>query len=115
MCSAWSPASRSPGKFGDFLQKKGLSVTRAQVSVAPKLPGFQKTQQPPPLTNQGISLNELHLHEVVEKQTRTRGFAGRKPRFEPSFLDDSYEACRRLCALYAKTFYLGNKIKITIL
>ncbi|KAI4368584.1 hypothetical protein MLD38_017128 [Melastoma candidum] len=90
------------------MQKRG--VVRAQVTVAPNHPGFRKEQPQHPLTDQGISLNELRLHEVVEKQTRTRGSMGRKPRFEPSFLDESYEQCRRLCAEYAKTFYLGTRL-----
>lgn len=69
----------------------------------------------PQLSKQGVSLADLHVQEVVERQSQTANFAtllggpSSKPhQFEPSFLKDAYEMCRKICAEYAKTFYLGT-------
>ncbi|KAI9071512.1 hypothetical protein K1719_046520 [Acacia pycnantha] len=31
-----------------------------------------------------------------------------KPQFRPGFIEEAYESCRKICAEYAKTFYLGT-------
>ncbi|KAL4380312.1 hypothetical protein AHAS_Ahas04G0020900 [Arachis hypogaea] len=57
----------------------------------------------------GVPLADLHVDEVVEWQCQNGNFATTtKPRFEPCFLKDGYEMCRKICKEYAKTFYLGN-------
>ncbi|XP_056165593.1 phytoene synthase 2, chloroplastic-like [Syzygium oleosum] len=111
MCSTYSPI---PKPFRTVIigrpstRKSGVLV-RAQVTVAPKSSGLHTL---PELPKQVISLNDLQLVEIVEKQSRTgRLFAEsehRKPQFQPAFLDEAYERCRKLCAEYAKTFYLGT-------
>lgn len=83
-------------------------VIRSEVTLAPK----QRTESMfPLLSKQGVSLADLHVQEVVERQCQTSNFDTlspcSKPKFEPNFLMDSYEMCRKICAEYAKTFYLG--------
>ncbi|KAF8041102.1 hypothetical protein BT93_B3121 [Corymbia citriodora subsp. variegata] len=89
-------------------RKSGVLV-RAQVTVAPKSSSFHTF---PELSKHVISLTDLQLVEIVEKQSRTgRIFPDsehRKLQFHPAFLDEAYERCRKLCAEYAKTFYLGT-------
>ncbi|MED6134325.1 platinum sensitivity [Stylosanthes scabra] len=72
-------------------------------------------------------LADLNVHEVVERQCQNGNFGTntsgtnnnnnnnnnnplrkKKPRFEPNFLKDAYEMCRKICKEYAKTFYLGT-------
>ncbi|KAL1320001.1 hypothetical protein HN51_064764 [Arachis hypogaea] len=61
------------------------------------------------LSKQGVPLADLHVHEVVEWQCQNGNFGTTtKPRFEPCFLNDGYEMCRKICKEYAKTFYLGT-------
>jgi phytoene synthase len=76
------------------------------------VPKHRTTTLFPQLSNQGVSVADLHVQEVVEKQSQTTNFdtlcSNFKPRFEPSFLKDAYEMCRNICAEYAKTFYLGT-------
>ncbi|XP_031385686.1 phytoene synthase 2, chloroplastic-like [Punica granatum] len=111
--SAWSPSARLSVREGISIQRRSAVVTspRAQVTVAPR-----KTKTGlrivPELPKEGIPLNDLHLLEIVERQSKANGLAredaGRRPGFHPLFLEEAYESCRRLCAEYAKTFYLGT-------
>ncbi|XP_010046684.2 phytoene synthase 2, chloroplastic [Eucalyptus grandis] len=111
MCSTCSPI---PKPFHTVIigrpwtQKSGALV-RAQVPVAPKSSGLHTF---PELSKQVISLTDLQLVEIVEKQSRTSSpfpeSEHRKLQFHPPFLDEAYERCRKLCAEYAKTFYLGT-------
>ncbi|EXB87348.1 Phytoene synthase [Morus notabilis] len=91
-----------------------LFTTRAEVTYMPlkkqsSIPVF------PELTKAGISLTDLRVKEVVQKQSQTHksfvrenDHARRKPDFHPDFLEEAYERCRNICAEYAKTFYLGT-------
>ena len=84
-----------------------LGAIKAQVTVAPN-PTKDITY--PQLSKQGMCLADLHLQEVVERQTRPAKFITiprKKPQFRPGFLEEAYESCRKICAEYAKTFYLG--------
>ncbi|WJX39360.1 platinum sensitivity [Trifolium repens] len=84
-------------------------IVRSELTMVPK---HRTTTLFPQLSNQGVSVSDLHVQEVVEKQSQTTNFdtlcSNFKPRFEPSFLKDAYEMCRNICAEYAKTFYLGT-------
>lgn len=97
----------------DKFMPQRLFTTRAEVTYMPlkkqsSIPVF------PELTKAGISLTDLRVKEVVQKQSQTHksfvrenDHARRKPHFHPDFLEEAYERCRNICAEYAKTFYLG--------
>lgn len=119
MCSTstWSPCARLSMEDGRSRQAPAVLISpRAQVTVAP---GKTETRLPivPGLTMQGIPPNNLHLLDIVEKQSRAVGSAReaacRMPSFHPSFLEEAYESCRRLCSEYAKTFYLGTDRRLS--
>ena len=79
-----------------------FSVTRSEISVAPNpIQGRQ-------LSKQGFPLTDLHVQEVVHRQSQIIS-PGSKPKLQihSTFLNDAYEMCRNICAEYAKTFYLG--------
>lgn len=85
-------------------------VITSELTMVPK---HSRTALFPQLSKQRVSVADLHVQEVVEKQSRiadfdTPCFSNFKPRFEPSFLKNAYEMCRNICAEYAKTFYLGT-------
>ncbi|KAI9075801.1 hypothetical protein K1719_042287 [Acacia pycnantha] len=85
-----------------------VGVIRAQVTLAPKPTGDISYPQ---LSKQGIPLADLHVQEVVERQTQPAKFITiprQKPQFRPGFIEEAYESCRKICAEYAKTFYLGT-------
>jgi len=88
-------------------------VITSELIMVPK----HKTTTFPQLSKQGVSVADLHVQQVVEKQSQTNNFdtpysSHFKPQFEPSFLKDAYEMCRNICAEYAKTFYLGKKSRL---
>ncbi|KAA0040063.1 hypothetical protein IC582_009777 [Cucumis melo] len=65
------------------------------------------------LSKQGIPLDHLKVEEIVERQSEGNHFlreewCKKKMKFQPSFLEEAYESCRKICAEYAKTFYLGT-------
>jgi phytoene synthase len=90
-------------------------IVRSELTMVPK---HRTTTLFPQLSNQGVSVADLHVQEVVEKQSQTTNFdtlcSNFKPRFEPSFLKDAYEMCRNICAEYAKTFYLGKNLEYVL-
>ena len=93
-------------------RKSKISRLKAEVSVAPRK---QRSSIPvfPELTKAGISLTNLRVREVVKRQSQSHIFgredqSQRKPKFHPSFLEEAYERCRKICAEYAKSFYLGR-------
>lgn len=109
MCSTFSPAAKpcisvSNGKF----PSRKSTVTRAEVTMAPQQ---RSTSTFPALLKHGIPLADLHVKEIVERQSKNnnsgRGYSRKKPQFQPMFLEEAYESCRNICAEYAKTFYLG--------
>ncbi|KAF7836983.1 phytoene synthase 2, chloroplastic-like [Senna tora] len=81
-----------------------FSVVRAEVTLAPK-----RTRD---LSKQGVSIADLRVHEIVERQTQPHKLITtslcNKPQFHPCFLKEAFENCRKICAEYAKTFYLGS-------
>ncbi|PRQ35702.1 putative 15-cis-phytoene synthase [Rosa chinensis] len=89
--------------------KSMLTTIRAEVITAPKQ---RSTRIFPELSIQGIPVADLHVQEIVQRQSKTdntaNGGTSRKPQFVPSFLEEAYERCRTICAEYAKTFYLGT-------
>ncbi|KAL9332857.1 hypothetical protein ACSQ67_002467 [Phaseolus vulgaris] len=81
-----------------------FSVTRSEITLAPK--PKQGRQQ---LSQQGFPLTDLHVQEVVHRQSQIISPCTKpKRQFHSSFLNDAYEMCRNICAEYAKTFYLGT-------
>ncbi|VVA23252.1 PREDICTED: phytoene synthase [Prunus dulcis] len=111
MCSTFSLAAKTYiGESNGIRHRKSMvTATRAEVIPAPK----QRSRPVfPELSIQGIPIADLHVQEIVQRQSQTysmdREGARRKPQFCPSFLEEAYERCRNICAEYAKTFYLGT-------
>ncbi|KAH0997927.1 hypothetical protein GBA52_021791 [Prunus armeniaca] len=112
MCSTFSLAAKTyiGESNGNFRYRKSMvTATRAEVITAPK----QRSRPVfPELSIQGIPIADLHVQEIVQRQSQTysmdREGGRRKPQFCPSFLEEAYERCRNICAEYAKTFYLGT-------
>ncbi|CAN6558857.1 unnamed protein product [Malus baccata var. baccata] len=112
MCSTISFAGKTYiGESNGRIRRRISMVTaaKAQVITAPK----QRSRPVfPELSIQGIPLADLHVQEIVQRQSQTRSVDGeggrRRPQFNPSFLEEAYERCKNLCAEYAKTFYLGT-------
>ena len=80
------------------------------VTAAPRSSETLKFQT---LSKQGIALGHLKVEEIVERQSEGNHFlreegCKRKMKFQASFLEEAYESCRKICAEYAKTFYLGT-------
>jgi len=90
-------------------QKSMLTTIRAEVITAPKQRSLRNF---PELSIQGIPVGDLHVREIVQRQSKTHNTAykgtTRKSQFDSSFLEEAYERCRNICAEYAKTFYLGT-------
>lgn len=86
-----------------------LTTIRAEVITAPKQRSMRVF---PELSIQGIPVADLHVQEIVQRQSMTFNMANegtsQKSQFDPSFLEEAYERCRNICAEYAKTFYLGT-------
>lgn len=85
-------------------------MSKSGVIAAPKNPQRLKF---PTLSKQGIPLADLNVDEIVERQSHANNFSReesckKKQQFHPSFLEEAYESCRKICAEYAKTFYLGT-------
>ncbi|KAL6203937.1 hypothetical protein ACLB2K_021207 [Fragaria x ananassa] len=93
---------------GNLLPPKSMLTTiRAEVITAPKQ---RNTRSFPELSIQGIPVADLHVQEIVQRQSKSIAKVGtsRKSQFDPSFLEEAYQRCRNICAEYAKTFYLGT-------
>ncbi|XP_027119230.2 phytoene synthase 2, chloroplastic-like [Coffea arabica] len=97
------------GNFLPYRYRKG--TVRAEVLIADPKRGERIF---PELTIQGIPHSDHHIHEIVQRQSETSGFsrkdALRRPQFPPMFLEEAYERCKKICAEYAKTFYLGTRL-----
>lgn len=92
---------------GNLLPPKSMLTTiRAEVITAPKQ---RNTRIFPELSIQGIPVADLHVQEIVQRQSKSIAKVGtsRKSQFDSSFLEEAYQRCRNICAEYAKTFYLG--------
>ncbi|KAK9273368.1 hypothetical protein L1049_018178 [Liquidambar formosana] len=113
MSSTFSLAAKPCIGAGDgklVSHKSTFTTTRAQVTIAPKQANGRIF---PELSKQGIPHNDLHVREIVDRQSKAKNLvamedACRKPQFHPMFLEEAYEKCRNICAEYAKTFYLGT-------
>lgn len=111
--SAAKPCNMRQGNAKNMSQR--FFTTRAEVTYMPS-PKQSSIPVFPELTKAGISLTDLRIKEVVQKQSRTHksfprdndDHAQRKLHFHPNFLEEAYERCRNICAEYAKTFYLGT-------
>ncbi|XVE78763.1 hypothetical protein DITRI_Ditri14bG0004000 [Diplodiscus trichospermus] len=110
MCTTFSFTSKPcSGACNGSLQlrKSVFTTARAQVITAPKI-----STTFPGLTKQGIPHTDLHVQEIVRRQSWPNNLAKecrcRKPQFHPMFLEESYDRSRNICAEYAKTFYLGS-------
>lgn len=97
-----------------FLHQKCMSSsTRAQVTLAPKQQS-SGMRVFPELSKQGVPLADLRIQEIVRRQSPIHSLVMRqhlvcrKPQFHPLFLQEAYERCRKICAEYAKSFYLGS-------
>lgn len=104
MCS-----TMSVGKI--LVTKKCMSSsTRAEVTLAPKQSSGMRAF--PELSKQGVPLADLRIQDIVKRQSPTHVMRQhlfcRKPQFHPLFLEEAYERCRKICAEYAKSFYLGS-------
>lgn len=117
MCSTFSPSAKLCSAGGlinngnIFLDKKCfVTRTRAEVITAPNRSSSRHANFPR-LVKQAIPHTDLRVHEIVERQSQnnnlTKQDACRKTEFHPMFLEEAYERCRKICAEYAKTFYLG--------
>lgn len=91
----------SPQKF------RGKLPIRAEVLTAS--PKKKEKSIHELLSIQGIA---QRVREVVWKQRHVTNdlLCCRNPSFHPVFLDEAYEQCRKICAEYAKTYYLGTKL-----
>lgn len=113
MCSTFSIAAKPcigviNGRV--LCQRTRISAARA-VTIAPRRRSLEIF---PGLSKQGIPLTDLHVSEIVERQSQPGNSLSledeckTKPEFHPMFLEEAYERCRKICAEYAKTFYLGS-------
>ncbi|XP_038901205.1 phytoene synthase 2, chloroplastic-like [Benincasa hispida] len=87
-----------------FPKQFTVIMSKGGVIAAPK---SSQTLKFPTLSKQGIPLADLNVDEIVERQSQSNHFL-KKMQFHPSFLEEAYESCRKICAEYAKTFYLGT-------
>ncbi|GLT39452.1 hypothetical protein SLA2020_136410 [Shorea laevis] len=91
-------------------QRSTVITRRADVVATPR-----NSNRFPGLTKEGIPHSDLHVGEVVERQSRINKLgledtSRSKPKFHPGFLEEAYEGCRKICAEYAETFYLGTRL-----
>ncbi|GLT82393.1 hypothetical protein SLE2022_007760 [Rubroshorea leprosula] len=100
---------------GSFQTRISAVITRREDAItAPR----RRSNRFPGLTREGIPHTDLHVGEVVERQSgmNSLGMEGTcrsKPQFHPGFLEEGYESYdgyRKICAEYAKTFYLGTRL-----
>ncbi|MCD7465023.1 hypothetical protein HAX54_000415 [Datura stramonium] len=114
MCPAtlsYSSNSCLSARNGRFSSKncRGKLPVRAEVLIVS--PKKREKSIHELLSVQGIAHTHRRVREVVWKQTHvTNDLCCRTPSFDPVFLDEAYELCRKICAEYAKTFYLGTKL-----
>ncbi|KAK2641487.1 hypothetical protein Ddye_023250 [Dipteronia dyeriana] len=119
MCSTFSLGAKPcigglcNGKI--LCRKTEIRATRAGITIAPR---ETISKVFPGLSKQGIPHSDLKVGEIVDKQSQANYLAvedacRRKPEFHPMFLEEAYERCRKLCAEYAKTFYLAGTLLMT--
>ncbi|CAK9180141.1 unnamed protein product [Ilex paraguariensis] len=93
-----------------MFHKTVVKTIRSEVTIA--APKRKSTRGAPELSLRGIPHTDLHVNEIVQRQSQKSAmFADdtcRRPQFQPMFLEEAYEQCRNICAEYAKTFYLGT-------
>lgn len=109
--------NQSNGKNHLFLfHKSTRSSTRVEATIAAPKRKSSSTIFPE-LSVQSIPHTDLHVREIVKRQTKIRFVVDdfdhhscRKPQFHPAFLEEAYEQCKNICSEYAKTFYLGSTL-----
>ncbi|XP_059628803.1 phytoene synthase 2, chloroplastic-like [Cornus florida] len=113
MCSTFSVAAKPGIRVGNdkFLCSKSMA-TMARIEATVTSPRTTRPRIVPELSIQGVPHHDLHVREIVQKQSQASSFAiddaCRKPQFHPMFLEEAYDRCKNVCAEYAKTFYLGT-------
>ncbi|KAJ0021568.1 hypothetical protein Pint_31369 [Pistacia integerrima] len=116
MSSTFSIAGRPIGVGNGKREfcKKALVITATRSGGVTMAPREKSSVIFPGLSKQGIPHTDLHVRDIVERQSQQASLFGkedacrRKPEFHPLFLEEAYERCRKICAEYAKTFYLGT-------
>ncbi|KAK7331477.1 hypothetical protein VNO77_25702 [Canavalia gladiata] len=99
------PAAATPSSIIGSNRKGSCTrfgVIRSQVSVAPKERKGNNAE------GVAVAVADLHVEEIVHRQSQIGNLISRKPQWESSFLKDAYGMCRNICEEYAKTFYLGT-------
>lgn len=115
MCSTFSLAAKpSIGESrGKILSLQVInSAARSELNI--NIPREKNSIILPRLSTQGMLQSDVHICEIAERQSLAnnlsdKGVAFRsKPQLDAMFLDEAYERCRKICAEYAKTYYLGT-------
>ncbi|GKV21768.1 hypothetical protein SLEP1_g31716 [Rubroshorea leprosula] len=97
---------------GSFQTRTSAVITRREDAItAPR----RRSNRFPGLTREGIPHTDLHVGEVLERKSgmNSLGMEGTcrsKPQFHPGFLEEGYDGYKKICAEYAKTFYLGTRL-----
>lgn len=115
MCSTFSVAAKpfigeSRGKI--LSQQVINSGARSELNI--NIPREKNSIIFPRLSTQGMLQSDVHIREIAERRSLAnnlldKGDAFRsKPQLDAMFLDEAYERCRKICAEFAKTYYLGT-------
>ncbi|CAK7339137.1 unnamed protein product [Dovyalis caffra] len=91
---------------GKLLHPKSL-VTRTSAEVNRAYYGSSRLAFLP-LLKEVIPHTDLHVHKIVERQSLAEEHPFRRRKFDPLFLKEAYEGCRKICAEFAGTYYLGT-------
>ncbi|KAJ8437161.1 hypothetical protein Cgig2_016904 [Carnegiea gigantea] len=93
-----------------FSIKRSISSTSAAVRAA--LVAGTTTCCAHDLCKKGVDpVTDFHVQQVIERQLKHRDVIATRrtgSHFDPGFLREAYQRCQRLCAAYAKNFYLGK-------
>lgn len=115
MCSTFSVAAKpSIGESrGKILSQQVInSGARSELNI--NIPREKNSIIFPRLSTQGMLQSDVHIREIAERRSLAnnlldKGDAFRsKPQLDAMFLDEAYERCRKICAEFATTYYLGT-------
>ncbi|CAK7339138.1 unnamed protein product [Dovyalis caffra] len=100
----------SGGNNGRFMHPKSVVTrTRCKGISAHKC---SSSRAFPRLLKEVIPPAELHVQEIVKRQSQANNLAKqdscRRPECSPVFLEEAYRRCRNICKDYAGTYYLGS-------
>lgn len=115
MCSTFSLAAKpsigeSRGKIWSLQVIN--SAARSELNI--NIPREKNSIIFPRLSTQGMLQSDVHICEIAERQSLANNLSDKgdafrsKPQLDAMFLDEAYERCRKICAEYAKTYYLGT-------